>query len=120
MARIVVADDDDDIRELVEFKLASLGHEIVACADAVTALAACRAQQPDLVILDVMMPGMTGLEVLAELRSEARFAETPVVMLTARALGDDIAGGIASGASEYITKPFSPRELAARVTSMLG
>lgn len=119
MARIVVADDDDDIRELVEFKLTTLGHEVVACADGAAALAACRDTLPDLVILDVTMPGMSGLEAVAAIRADEALAELPVVMLTARAQDGDIDAGITSGATDYVTKPFSPRELAARVEELL-
>lgn len=120
MARIVVADDDEDIRELVEFKLSSLGHEVVACADGDAALVACREQRPDLVVLDVTMPVKGGLETLAEIRADQVLAGLPVVMLTARAQDGDIDAGIAVGASDYVTKPFSPRDLAARITELLG
>lgn len=119
MARIVVADDDADIRELVEFKLASMGHDIEAVGDGQAALAACRAQRPDLVVLDVMMPGISGLEAIRIIRSEASLHDLPVVLLTARAQESDVENGFDSGADDYITKPFSPRELAARVDALL-
>ena len=120
MARIVVADDDDDIRELVEFKLTSLGHEVVPCVDGSAALAACADSTPDLIILDVTMPGMSGLDALAVIRSDPRWAALPVVMLTARAQHGDIEAGLSRGATDYVTKPFSPRELAARIEGILG
>ena len=120
MARIVVADDDIDIRELVEFKLTAMGHDVVAVADGSAAVEACRAQRPDLAVLDVMMPGMSGLEAVRLIRADPGLADLPVVLLTARAQESDVATGFDSGADDYITKPFSPRELAKRVDSLLA
>lgn len=120
MARIVVADDDVDIRELVEFKLTTMGHEVVAVGDGAAALAACRAQRPDLAVLDVMMPGVSGLDAIRLIRSDARLLDLPVILLTARAQEADVENGFDSGADDYITKPFSPRELASRVEALLS
>ncbi len=120
MARIVVADDDVDIRELVEFKLTSMGHDIVAVGDGAAAVEACRAQKPDLAVLDVMMPGVSGLEAIRMIRSDADLLDLPVILLTARAQEADVETGFDSGADDYITKPFSPRELAARVEALLS
>ncbi|WP_134766272.1 response regulator [Nocardioides sp. 1609] len=120
MARIVVADDDVDIRELVEFKLSTMGHEIVAVGDGGAALAACRAQRPDLCVLDVMMPGVSGLDAIAKIRADPALADLPVILLTARAQEADVESGFDSGADDYITKPFSPRELASRVEALLN
>ncbi len=119
MARIVVADDDVDIRELVEFKLSTLGHDIVAVADGAAAIEACQAQRPDLAVLDVMMPGMSGLEAVRVIRNDPALADLPVILLTARAQETDVETGFESGADDYITKPFSPRELATRVQNLL-
>jgi two-component system, OmpR family, response regulator MtrA len=119
MARIVVADDDVDIRELVEFKLTSMGHEVVAVADGAAAVEACRAQRPDLCVLDVMMPGVSGLDAMRTIRNDAELLDLPVILLTARAQESDVSTGFDSGADDYITKPFSPRELAARVEALL-
>jgi DNA-binding response OmpR family regulator len=119
VARILVADDDVDIRELVEFKLATLGHDIVAVADGAAAVDACRAQRPDLAVLDVMMPGVSGLEAIRVIRADPALADLPVILLTARAQDSDVETGFDSGADDYITKPFSPRELAARVEALL-
>jgi two-component system response regulator MtrA len=120
MARIVVADDDVDIRELVEFKLASLGHDIVAVGDGGAALAACRERRPDLVVLDVMMPGVSGIQAIQAIRADGALRGLPVILLTARAQESDVEQGFDSGADDYITKPFSPRELAARVEALLA
>ena len=120
MAKIVVADDDVDIRELVEFKLASMGHEIVAVADGRAAVEACRTQRPDLAVLDVMMPGVSGLDAVRAIRADESLRGLPVILLTARAQESDVETGFDSGADDYITKPFSPRELAARVEDLLG
>jgi len=119
MARILGADDDPDIRELVEFKLTSEGHDVVVVPDGATAVSTCRTQRPDLVVLDVVMPRMTGLDVLATLRAEETLPYVPVLLLTARARASDRADGLGSGADAYMTKPFSPRELAATVAGLL-
>ncbi len=120
MARIVVADDDVDIRELVEFKLSTMGHDIVAVGDGAAAIEACRAQRPDLCVLDVMMPGVSGLDAIRMIRADPDLLDLPVILLTARAQESDVNTGFDSGADDYITKPFSPRELASRVETLLA
>jgi DNA-binding response OmpR family regulator len=120
VARILVADDDVDIRELVEFKLTTMGHEVVAVADGAAAIDACMAQRPDLAVLDVMMPGVSGLDAIRVIRADPRLADLPVILLTARAQESDVETGFDSGADDYITKPFSPRELASRVQALLS
>jgi DNA-binding response OmpR family regulator len=120
MARIVIADDDADIRELVVFKLRHGGHEVVPVGDGAAAVEACRNEKPDLVILDVMMPGMSGLEAARALREDGDLAGLPIIILTARAQESDIDQGFQAGADDYIVKPFSPRELAARVDAVLA
>ncbi|MEJ7795005.1 MAG: response regulator [Nocardioides sp.] len=120
MARILVADDDVDIRELVEFKLSTMGHDIVAVGDGAAAVEACRAQKPDLAVLDVMMPGVSGLDAIREIRADPALADLPIILLTARAQESDVETGFGSGADDYITKPFSPRELASRVQALLS
>jgi len=120
VARILVADDDVDIRELVEFKLSTLGHEITAVADGQAAIDACRGGRPDLAVLDVMMPGVSGLDAIRVIRADPALADLPVILLTARAQEADVENGFDSGADDYITKPFSPRELALRVEALLA
>jgi two-component system, OmpR family, response regulator MtrA len=120
MARIVIADDDADIRELVVFKLRHAGHDVLPVADGAAAVEACIADKPDLVILDVMMPGMSGLEAARSLRANPAMNGVPIIMLTARAQESDIEQGFEAGADDYIVKPFSPRELASRVSAVLA
>jgi two-component system, OmpR family, response regulator MtrA len=119
MAKIVVADDDADIRDLVVFKLQQSGHQVVPVADGEAAVDACRDEHPDLAVLDVMMPGMSGLDACRALRGDPSLAGIAVVLLTARAQESDIAEGFNVGADDYVVKPFSPRELASRVAAVL-
>ena len=120
MALIVVADDDVDIRDLVEFKLATLGHQIVTVSDGSAAVDACKNEHPDLAVLDIMMPGLTGLEAVKQIRENPALAGIPVILLTARAQQSDVQTGFDSGADDYITKPFSPKDLASRVEALLS
>lgn len=120
MTTIVVADDDADVRDLVQFKLEQGGMDVVSVGDGAAALEACRQHGPDLVLLDLMMPGMSGLDVCRSLRASAALADVPVIMLTARAQESDIAQGFAAGADDYVVKPFSPRELSSRVQAVLA
>jgi DNA-binding response OmpR family regulator len=120
VARIVIADDDADIRELVVFKLRHGGHDVIPVADGAAAVEACASQRPDLVILDVMMPGMSGLDAARALREDETLAGLPIIMLTARAQESDIEQGFEAGADDYVVKPFSPRELASRVEAVLA
>lgn len=119
MSKILVVDDDADIRELITFKLESLGHAVVSEGDGEGGLAAARREIPDLVVLDWMMPRLTGLEVCVELRGDAHLARVPVIILTAKAQEVDVQRGFAAGADDYIVKPFSPRELASRIDVLL-
>ena len=118
--RIVVADDDVDILELVIFKLTQAGFDTVGVTDGVAALKAIEADPPRLAILDIMMPGMTGIEVLREVRASETLTDLDVILLTARASDADVDIGFDSGASDYVIKPFSPRELMQRVNAVLA
>jgi DNA-binding response OmpR family regulator len=118
--RIVVADDDRDILDLVVFKLDQAGFETVAVTDGVAALAAIEAEPPRLAILDIMMPGMSGLDVLRKVRANEAIKDLDVILLTARVRDSDVDTGFASGASDYVIKPFSPRELMHRVNALLA
>lgn len=117
---VLVADDDGDIRDLVAFKLKNAGYAVVAVADGDEALRQVREQRPELAVLDVMMPGMSGLDVLREIRADEDLVATKVILLTARARDVDVDAGFSTGADDYLTKPFSPRELVHRVALLTG
>jgi DNA-binding response OmpR family regulator len=119
-ARIVVADDEPDIRRLVSFTLRRRGYEVLEAENGEEALALVRAEQPDLVVLDVMMPRMTGHEVARALRSSPETAEIPILMVSAKGQEVEVRDGLASGASGYLIKPFAPRDLADRVGALLA
>lgn len=119
MATILVADDDPDIIDLIDFKLTSVGHRVVLARDGAQALMAIAEHAVDLVVLDSMMPRMTGPQVLSALRADPVTRVLPVIMISAHATSDAIANGMGLGATAYLPKPFSPRELAARVESLL-
>jgi len=120
MASVLVAEDDGDIRLLMTFKLEQAGHEVRAFGDGASALADAREHPPDLAVLDVLMPGMTGLEVCRELRRCPDTADVLIIILTASAQQADVTAGFKAGANDYIVKPFSPRELTARIQALLA
>jgi DNA-binding response OmpR family regulator len=120
MATVLLAEDDADIRFLVTFKLTQAGYRVKVFGDGLSALADARENPPELAVLDVMMPGMSGLEVCRELRKDPVTAKIPVIILTALAQETDIAAGFAAGADDYIVKPFSPRDFALRVDAVLA
>ena len=118
--RIVVADDDKDILDLVVFKLTQAGYDAVGVTDGVSALAAIEANPPRLAILDVMMPGLSGMDVLRKVRANEATKDLDIILLTARSRDSDVDAGFAIGASDYVVKPFSPRELVHRVNALLA
>jgi DNA-binding response OmpR family regulator len=115
-ARILVAEDDRKQAALVSTYLERAGHTVVTVHDGRAALVECRRRNPDLAILDIMMPVLDGHDVCHVLRSEG---DVPIIFLTARAGEDDLVQGLGLGADDYVTKPFSPRELVARVEAVL-
>ncbi|RBY86931.1 response regulator transcription factor [Blastococcus sp. TF02A-26] len=118
-ARVLVADDEDDIRGLVCLAVRRAGGTVVAeAADGPTALDAARSTVPDLAVLDVSMPGATGLEVCTTLRAEAATAGVRVLLLSAGASEEDVARGLASGADSYLAKPFAVAGLVARIREL--
>ncbi|GBD43886.1 Alkaline phosphatase synthesis transcriptional regulatory protein PhoP [bacterium HR40] len=119
MARILVIDDDDLLAELLTFTLGLHGHEVVAVADGESGLERAMREPCDLVVLDGILPGLDGLEVLRRLRGEPRTAELPVIMLSARRDERDVVGGLSLGAEDYLVKPFIPEELALRIDRTL-
>lgn len=116
VAKILVVEDEASIANLVVSYLRKEGYEVFAAADGLAGLKAARAVRPDLIVLDIMLPGMDGLEVLAQIRRESN---PYVILLTARSEEVDKIVGLAVGADDYVTKPFSPRELVARVKAAL-
>ncbi len=116
MSRILVVDDEPKIVEMVRLYLERDGHDVSIARDGNEALARFRRDEPDLILLDLMLPGVDGVEVCRRVRRESA---TPVIMLTARAEEGDKLLGLEVGADDYVTKPFSPRELAARVRAVL-
>ena len=120
MARILVADDEEDILELVRYNLVVNGHDVTTALTGSQALEAALARPPDLLILDVMLPDLLGFEVLRRLRKSPAGAHVPVIMLTAKSSESDVLVGFELGADDYVAKPFSTRELVARVRAVLG
>ena len=119
MTKILVVDDEPDTLELVEFNLTKAGFEIDTARDGAEALRKSRAFLPDLVLLDLMLPEIDGLEVFKLLRRDQHTAGIPVIMVTAKAAEIDRVLGLELGADDYVTKPFSPRELILRVKNLL-
>ena len=117
--RVLIVDDEKDLVELVRYHATKAGFECVEARDGVTALRLVRAARPDLVILDLMLPGLDGLQVCRQLRQDPATAHLPIIMLTARAEEVDRVVGLELGADDYVVKPFSPRELMARVKAVL-
>jgi two-component system, OmpR family, phosphate regulon response regulator PhoB len=120
MSTILLVEDDPDIRHLVSYKLTKGGFTVIDAADGFTALRAARETPPDLVLLDVRMPRMSGIEVCRELRAGPLGPAVPIIMLTARSRPQDLEQGYAAGATDYIVKPFSPRDLLDRVETALA
>jgi two-component system response regulator ResD len=116
VAKILVVDDEPNIREVVGLYLRRDGHEVVSATDGEEALEVFGRSEPDLVVLDLMLPKMGGLEVCRRMRAERR---VPLIMLTARGEEEERIVGLSLGADDYVVKPFSPRELAARVAAVL-
>ncbi len=114
--RVLVVDDDAKTVELVKLYLNRDGYKVFTAYDGIEALRLARESHPDLIVLDLMLPGLDGLEVCRTLRVES---DVPIIMLTARTTDDDRLTGLDSGADDYVIKPFSPRELAARVRAVL-
>ena len=119
MAKILLAEDEKQIGDMVAFKLTNSGHQVVRARDGEEALTLAAAERPDLIILDVMMPVLRGIEVLRRLKADPDLQSTPVIMLTAKGRERDVLAGLAAGAADYIVKPFSLKELTARIEGAL-
>jgi DNA-binding response OmpR family regulator len=120
MQRVLVVEDTKEIASLVKFKLLSAGFEVTVAEDGQKGLDLAREIMPDLVLMDVMMPVMNGLETLMNLKADAKCKNIPVILLTAQSTEQEIVRGLELGAEDYITKPFSPQELLVRVKIVLA
>lgn len=118
-ATILVVEDEPGIQEVLKFNLGQHGHDVMVAPDAEEAMGMLRASLPDLILLDWMLPGMSGIDFARRLRADHRLKSVPIIMLTARTEERDKVLGLDTGADDYITKPFSPRELMARIKAVL-
>lgn len=116
---VLVVDDEEDLLELVRYNLTREGYRVTCVATGEEALKAARKQPPDLIVLDLMLPAVDGLEVCRRLKSESKTRDIPIIMLTAKSEESDMVAGLERGADDYIAKPFSPRVLTARVKALL-
>jgi|SRR3972149_5404586 len=119
MKHILIIEDDPDIVELVRYNLSKEGYQVAAVGDGVAGLEKIRKSQPDLLVLDLMLPKLSGMEVCKEIRRDQALKQLPILMLTARGEEMDRVIGLEVGADDYVTKPFSPRELVARIRALL-
>lgn len=118
-SKILVVDDEPDALELIEYKLRGAGYQVFTAADGASALKLARKHKPDVVVLDLMLPEVDGIEVCKNLRRDPETADMPILMLTAKADEIDRVIGLEVGADDYVTKPFSPRELILRIKNIL-
>jgi two-component system phosphate regulon response regulator PhoB len=115
MAKILVAEDEKQIADMVSFKLTNAGHKVVRASDGEQVVGIATRELPDLILLDVMMPGLNGFEVLRRLKGDPALKTVPVIMVTAKGHERDVLSGLRGGAVDYVVKPFSLKELSARV-----
>jgi DNA-binding response OmpR family regulator len=117
--KCLVVDDDVAICDLLQTKLTNAGHEVIVANDGVAGLAFARSEMPDVILLDVVMPELGGLEACEQLRSDVVTANMPIVLVSSGKSGEDIQRGLDAGANGYITKPFSPREVVRRIQEIV-
>jgi DNA-binding response OmpR family regulator len=115
MAKILVAEDEKQIADMISFKLTNGGHQVVRAQDGEQAISLATREMPELILLDAMMPGLNGFEVLRRLKGDPALRAVPVIMVTAKGHERDVLSGLRGGAVDYIVKPFSLKELSARV-----
>jgi CheY-like chemotaxis protein len=119
VAKILIAEDERDIRDLIAFTLRFAGHEVIAVVNGAEAVELAPVEMPDLILMDVRMPRMTGYEACQQIKADPRLKNIPVVFLSAKGQDSEIQTGFAVGASEYLLKPFGPIELTQRVNELL-
>ncbi len=120
MAKILIAEDERDIRDLITFTLGFAGYEVVAAANGEEAVNLARQEVPDLILMDVRMPRMTGYEACAAMKTDERLRNIPVIFLSAKGQDSEIQAGLEAGAQEYLLKPFAPDQLTARIQAVLA
>jgi CheY-like chemotaxis protein len=120
MAKILIAEDERDIRDLITFTLGFAGYEVVAAANGEEAVNLARKEFPDLVLMDVRMPRMTGYEACAVMKADAKLKDIPIIFLSAKGQDSEIQTGLQAGAVEYLLKPFAPDQLTARIQVVLA
>jgi two-component system alkaline phosphatase synthesis response regulator PhoP len=118
-ARILIVDDEEDILELLKYNISKEGFDVISAENGEEGLALAHSHAPDLIVLDLMMPGIDGLDVCKKLKAEDDTRAIPVIMLTAKGTESDIIVGLELGADDYVSKPFSPKVLMARIKSVL-
>ena len=117
--KVLIVDDEAAIRDMVRFALQNAGIEVRGAADAASALSAIAEDRPEIILMDWMMPGVSGLELTRRLRRDSTTSDIPIIMLTAKVTEDDKVLGLEAGCDDYVLKPFSPRELVARINAVL-
>jgi DNA-binding response OmpR family regulator len=120
MAKILIAEDERDIRDLITFTLGFAGFEVVSAANGEEAVNLARQEMPDLILMDVRMPRMTGYEACAVMKADAKMKNIPVIFLSAKGQDAEIQSGLQAGAVDYLLKPFAPDQLAARIQAVLA
>jgi DNA-binding response OmpR family regulator len=120
MAKILIAEDERDIRDLITFTLGFAGYEVVAAANGEEAVSLAKREIPDLILMDVRMPRMTGYEACAVMKADAKLKDIPVIFLSAKGQDSEIQTGLQVGAADYMLKPFAPDQLTARIQAVLA
>ena len=120
VAKILIAEDEPDIRDLIAFTLRFAGHEVIAVGNGAEAVEAAGRENPELILMDVRMPRMTGYEACQQIKSDPLIASIPVVFLSAKGQESEIRTGLEAGAAEYLLKPFAPDELTVKVNELLS
>lgn len=117
--QVLVVEDEEDIQELIQYNLTREGYRVECVGSGEEALSAAKSRKPDIIVLDLMLPGLDGLEVCRQIRRDDRVATTPILIVSAKGEEADIVAGLELGADDYLTKPFSPRELLARMRAVM-
>lgn len=120
MAKILIAEDERDIRDLITFTLRFAGYEVVAASNGEEAVNLAQQERPDLILMDVRMPRMTGYEACAAIKADPALKDIPVMFLSAKGQESEIQAGLSAGATEYLLKPFAPDQLTARIQTILA